>query len=306
MPPMPAKKKTGKAAAKGQKHPKKQKRRLSYIEKSERVAKERRRRPVMRRIVAGVRILVILVCAGGVFWLEKTGQVEATQRRILVSFYDTTSKVGLNLENVYIEGAEHLDEQKVLDVVMPPERKTGAGSGASEVYPIFAVSIPELKTRLEELGWVEKADISRELPNALHIKIRERKPVAIWQQGQVLTLVDKSGVLISREDVSLFPKLPILVGEDAPAHLQPIYALLEKNPEIKARVEAMIRVGERRWNLRLQNGVEIRLPEQDIEKAWAALLALQQEKRVLDREVKWIDLRDKDRVYVQPSSVGSQ
>ena len=65
------------------------------------------------------------------------------------------------------------------------------------------------------------------------------------------------------------------------------------------RVQAMVRIGERRWNLRLHNGTDVLLPEIAEGAAIKRLAELQQEAKLLDRPLAAIDLRLPDRLVVR-------
>lgn len=271
-------------------------RKLSYAERSELVQRERARRPVMRRVMLGVRIVLVLVVAVLLGWMGYTKQFQAAWAYVEDRFFEGTSALGLNLENVFVVGSTHISDDRIIETILPE------GLRSKDHYPLFALPIPEMKEKLKTLGWVEDVDIERQLPDTLHIRITERVPVAIWQRGKVFTLVDKHGVSVSEEDVRLYPGLPVMVGADAPEHLEEIYMLLEDAPGMLKDLQSLVRVSGRRWNLLFRRGVELKLPEQGLDKAFATLLLLQKEKQILDRTVKVIDLRDPERVYVLPET----
>ena len=60
-------------------------------------------------------------------------------------------------------------------------------------------------------------------------------------------------------------------------------------------------VGERRWNLRLNDGLDIRLPENDVGNALATLSSLDRDEHLFAKDVVVIDLRLPDRLLVQLS-----
>ena len=62
---------------------------------------------------------------------------------------------------------------------------------------------------------------------------------------------------------------------------------------------AAVRVADRRWNLKLRNGVEIRLPEEDAAGALDRLAELDEARGVLSSAVMAIDLRLADRVTMR-------
>jgi cell division protein FtsQ len=65
-------------------------------------------------------------------------------------------------------------------------------------------------------------------------------------------------------------------------------------------------VAERRWNLRLKNGVDVRLPETNVAPALDRLVALDREKKLLSRDIVAVDLRLPDRVSVRLSDAAAQ
>ena len=71
-------------------------------------------------------------------------------------------------------------------------------------------------------------------------------------------------------------------------------------------LRASILVAERRWNLRLTNGIDVRLPETDVAAALDRLVALDRDKKLLSRDITMVDLRLPDRVTVRLSDAAAQ
>jgi cell division protein FtsQ len=69
--------------------------------------------------------------------------------------------------------------------------------------------------------------------------------------------------------------------------------------ELRPRVEAGVLIGQRRWNLKLKSGIDIKLPEADPKAAIATLLALQRQSRILERDILTLDFRVPGRVFVR-------
>ncbi|MBO6784737.1 MAG: cell division protein FtsQ, partial [Alphaproteobacteria bacterium] len=72
------------------------------------------------------------------------------------------------------------------------------------------------------------------------------------------------GEVIQRTGLDAFADYPLIVGEGAPAHAAQLLDLLHAYPAVASATEAAVRVSQRRWNLRLRTGIDVRLPEQDI------------------------------------------
>lgn len=176
--------------------------------------------------------------------------------------------------------------------------------GVERGDPILAFSPQAARERLEANAWVKTAEVERRLPDTIMVRITERSPYAIWQNGGVVRVIDERGHVIS-DRIDDFGLLPWVVGQGANEHAARMVELLRAVPELRDRAEVLVRVGNRRWNLRLRNGTEIRLPEGQEE---AALRRLQEQHRsiaLLDRPVAVIDLRLPDKMTVQVAPPGA-
>ena len=151
---------------------------------------------------------------------------------------------------------------------------------------------------LDNLPWVKTARVERRLPDTIYIRLQERNPVALWQSKGKLKLVDHDGSILTDHDLEPFRDLLIIVGQDAPAHIGELAGLLDLDPDLKARVEAAMFVSDRRWDMRLKNGLTVRLPETDPGIALARLAKAQRDDGILDKNLTVIDLRDADRIIV--------
>ena len=165
--------------------------------------------------------------------------------------------------------------------------------------PVLDIDLAAAQARLEALTWVRSAEIERRMPDTLFIKIEERRPFAFWQRNGALMLIDRDGMVIPAGDLKSYGPLIVLVGDDAPGYAVPLIDLLKTEPALAARVRAGVRLGQRRWTLRFDNGVEAALPETDAAAAWHRLAALEASGRVLERAISAIDLRLPDRVVLK-------
>lgn len=152
------------------------------------------------------------------------------------------------------------------------------------------------RAQLTALPWIESARIAKVYPSKLIIEVGERDPFAVWQTGEALSVVEKDGAVIGgyAADPRL-ATLPLLVGKGAAEIGADFVALVQRYPSIAPHVRAHIRVGQRRWDLRLDNGITVRLPETGVDAALNRLVALQADLGVFDRDLAAIDLRMGDR-----------
>ena len=131
------------------------------------------------------------------------------------------------------------------------------------------------------------------------MRLIERRPLAVWQHGGLQQLIDREGAVIPVEDLSRFARLPIVVGDDAAANAGMLIDTLANEPELAARVTAAVRVGGRRWNLRIDDVIDVLLPEENAEAAWSRLAQLERASTLLKRDVQTVDLRLPDRLVLR-------
>jgi cell division protein FtsQ len=159
---------------------------------------------------------------------------------------------------------------------------------------------PELiRAQVEALDWIETAKVARLWPATLQVQVVEKQPYAIWQSKGVLWLIDRKGVTITKEGVAEFAGLPMVVGEGAPKHAGELLDILKRFPVIQRATKASVRVGDRRWDLHLKNGIVVRLPEDGVEDALHRLTILEQEQKIFERDIETIDLRLPDRLVIK-------
>jgi cell division protein FtsQ len=201
-----------------------------------------------------------------------------------------TGLLGLTVSEITVEGRETTDRETILAAV-------ASGPGT----PILAVSPERVKEQLEALPWVRTAVIERRLPSTLYVRLVERKPLALWQHSGKLELVDREGSVIPVMRLDRFAKLPLVVGEGAASHAAELIEMFGNNPDLAARVTAAVRVGDRRWNLRIDNAIDVLLPADELATAWSQLARLERSSAILKREVLTIDLRLPDRLVLRVS-----
>jgi cell division protein FtsQ len=201
---------------------------------------------------------------------------------------DATAVLGFKVADIRVEGRETTDRETILDAL-----------SAQPGTPILAVDPVRAKQQLEGLPWVRSALIERRFPDTLYVRLVERKPMALWQHAGKIELIDRSGTVIPVAHLDRFAKLPLVVGEDAASHATELLAMLGSEPDLASRVTAAVHVGGRRWNLRIDNTIDVLLPADDPAAAWADLARLQRSSAILKRDVQAIDMRLPDRLVVR-------
>jgi len=197
--------------------------------------------------------------------------------------------LGFRLARVEVQGAPDMARADIL-----------RAAGLAKDVPILDVKLDDLRQRVEATGWVKDAKIVRLLPDTLVIAVTPRAPAAVWQNQGVLKVIDGEGQLIGRADPARFSELPLVVGEGAADEARNILPLLHQRPGLMQRVDALVRVDGRRWDLRLKDGSLIQLPAIGADSALIRLDQLDQKQRLLSLGFERVDLRNPDEVVVRP------
>ena len=203
---------------------------------------------------------------------------------------ETLSAVGLNVKQVTVEGRVKTSAADILDAL-----------GAVRGTPILDIDLPLARQRITALPWVSSAEIVRQLPNSLHITLDEHAAFALWQREGKYKLVAKDGTSIIDTKVAQ-PGLTVLVGDDAPENAAALFEALSVQTHLAGRVRAAIRFGGRRWNVVLDSvdqGIVVKLPEQDVSTAWNTLATIDAKHGLLSRAIAEVDLRIAGRLTVK-------
>ncbi len=234
-----------------------------------------------RRPILGLTlILVVAVAAVGLF---AGGHVAKAIGRIEAAMVAPFTDAGFAVRNVTLAGEERTAADAAYAAL-------AIGKGGS----IFSVRPDEARARLLMLPWVADAEVRRHFPDSVSVRLVEKRPFALWRNGKELSIVERSGAVITKAGTESFAHLPLISGLGAPETAAPIIDALAGQKAIQARLQAIERIGERRWDLLLSGGVTVRLPEEGWERQLSELERLIVEKGVLERDIEVIDLRYPD------------
>ncbi len=197
------------------------------------------------------------------------------------------------IEDVVAKGQYHTRDSEIYSAI-----------GMKKGDDMMDVEPEAVRAQVEALDWIATARVARLWPATLQIDVTEKEPYAIWQSKGVLWLIDRKGQRITKDGVAEFAGLPMVVGDGAPQHAVELLDILKRFPPIQRVTKASVRVGDRRWDLHLKNGIEVRLPEDGIEDALHRLTVLQQEQRIFERDIDVVDLRLPDRLVIKPREDG--
>lgn len=199
-------------------------------------------------------------------------------------------RAGFQVAKVEVRGVERMDEMPVYSLALAEVDRS-----------MLSVDLAELRGRIMTLGWIKDARVTRRLPDTLIVDIVERRPVAVWQQDGVLSLVDAEGVVIERINERAMPDLPLVVGPDANRQIASMQRLLDAAPALQPLLAGATWVGDRRWDLTFQSGETLLLPEGEAPAAaaLAKFARLDGVNRLLGRGIVRFDMRDPDRFVLR-------
>lgn len=242
------------------------------------------------RFFANLAILALSCCA---VMLSVTFRDNLIGKKIQTAanyFYQYSTFHGFSIDDIVVEGRKKTS----LDLIA---QKINLNRNDS----ILKTNLATLKADLETLPWVEKAQITRSyFPNVLHILIEEKNIIALFQKGGQFFPVDENGNVLY---VDFKPNKPylILVGDDAPKKFFELKKITSTVPELESRIKAAVLHSSERWDLifdDLDKGILIKLPEENLDRAFKKLVVLNNKYGIFKRKLTFIDLRYKDKVTV--------
>src|SRR5262245_3459129 len=207
----------------------------------------------------------------------------------------TANAVGFDIREVSIAGRRQLSESEVL-----------AAAGVTARSSLLFLDVEAARNLLKANPWIAEATVQKFYPGRLQVEIVERDAFALWQKDGKISIVSADGTTLAPLVDRRFATLPFVVGPGAEKKAREFLAILDRYPAIRDQVRASILVADRRWNLKLKNGIDVRLPEVDPAGALDLLAALDRDKKLLTRDITAVDLRLPDRVTVRLADGAAQ
>jgi cell division protein FtsQ len=240
------------------------------------------------RIGVAATVLILLGSAG--FGVVKGGHLEELTAALSDTRNALANSAGFRITTVAINGRKQLTQDEVLAI--------GGVNGRSSLLFLDAETV---RDKLKANPWIGDATVLKLYPGRLQIDIVERSAFALWQRDGRLAVIADDGAVLEPYVTRRFATLPLVVGKGAETRARDFLALLDRYPQVRSVTRAAIFVGERRWNLRLADGLDVRLPENDVGNALATLSKLDQEDKLFSRDIVAVDMRLPDRLVVQLS-----
>jgi cell division protein FtsQ len=239
---------------------------------------------------SGIAATVLILLGSLSLGLVKGGHVEEFTTALSDTRNAIANSAGFRITSVAINGRKQLSQDEVL--------ATGGVNGRSSLLFLDASTV---RARLKANPWIADATVLKFYPGQLQIDIIERSAFALWQRDGRISVISDDGAVLEPYLSRRFVSLPLVVGKGAETRARDFLALLARYPQVNSVTKAAIFVGERRWNLRLKDGLDIRLPENDVGNALAELSRLDKEDKLFSRDIVAVDMRLPDRLTVQLS-----
>jgi cell division protein FtsQ len=241
-----------------------------------------------RRI--GVAATVVILAGSAALGIVKGGHLEQVTTALGDTRNALANAIGFRITAVAINGRKQLTQDEVLAI--------GGVNGRSSLLFLDAATV---RDKLKANAWIADATVQKFYPGQLQIDITERTAFALWQQDGRLSVIADDGAVLEPYVSRRFTGLPLVVGSGAGTRARDFLAMVDRYPRVRSVMKAAVLVGERRWNLRLKDGLDVRLPENDVGNALAALTRLERDDRLFSRDIVAIDMRLPDRLTVRLS-----
>jgi len=240
--------------------------------------------------LTALSLAVLIGVAGIAAVLASDPRVERAREQAVADVDRAFIDMGFKVADVTVQGASPAAAADVLKA-----------AALDKGQPILHLDLAAVRARVERVGWVRSAKVVRLLPDTIVIAITERQTMAVWQHAGRTLVIDSTGRAIPEADPAQFGDLPLVVGEGADQAAPAILPLLTSRPRLMSKLDAIVRVDDRRWDLRTKDGALIQLPADGEAQALARLDNLDAQSRILDLGFARIDLRDPDMVAVRPN-----
>jgi cell division protein FtsQ len=241
---------------------------------------------VPRHLGSGLAVAFLAAMTGT--GLDAGGHLDEIYARQGAPHHAVARALGFGIDHVTVSGIAQLETLEVL---------TTGGITPKTSLPFLDAG--DVRQRLETIPLVKSAAVRKLYPGELLVTVEERQAHALWQRNGEIVVVAADGTVIDSLRDARFNHLPLVVGEGANARTSEYLALVEAAGPLKSRIRAGTLVSGRRWTLKIDNGIDVRLPEHGAEAALARLVRLEREQKILERDIIALDLRMADRVVVR-------
>ncbi|WP_037258698.1 cell division protein FtsQ/DivIB [Roseivivax halodurans] len=236
--------------------------------------------PVYRRLLR-VGLPLAIVLGGGALWVSQPENLD----RIKLTWSDLVAQVQ--------ERPEFMVKLMAVDGASDKVAERVRAQLAVD-FPIssFDLDLDTMRKTVADLPAVKSARLHIRQGGVLQVAVVERVPRMLWRSEAGLVLLDEEGVAVGpATDRAAHPDLAVMAGEGADKVVPEAIALIEAAQPIKARLRGLARRGERRWDVVLDRGQRIMLPETGAVRALERAIAMDDAVDLFARDLEAVDLR---------------
>ncbi len=243
----------------------------------------------------GIAASVLLLAGAAGYGAVVGGHVASIVDWLKDARDQAANTAGFRIAAVSLTGPKEVSHEEILTT-----------AGVTGHASLLFLDADAARERLMANPWIADAAVSKLYPDRLQITITEREAFALWQQDGRVSVIATDGTVLEPFVEDRYRGLPLVVGKGAERQAMDFLVIVERYPDIRSALRASVLIAERRWNLRLKNGIDVRLPENNVEQALDRLVALDRDKKLLSRDIVSVDLRLPDRVTVRLSDAAAQ
>lgn len=206
------------------------------------------------------------------------------QKRSFIA--DMPVRCGFTVRRLIVEGRRLTQKADLINAIRIQEGKS-----------IWQRSLKDIKHDVDACPWVRKTVVRRSLPSTISIQLIEKTPIALWLSQGDEKLIDEKGKTITQEDVSAWKHLLFIRGEEAPQHVLDLKKMLDPLRHSLPKIKKAIFLRSRRWDLFLDNGMLVKLPDTSPDTALKKLMTLLP--TLMKQKVTSVDLRFSDAIIIE-------
>ena len=122
---------------------------------------------------------------------------------------------------------------------------------------LYQIDVADVRNGALSLAWVKDASVRRVWPDALHVSVVERVPVARWGEG----LIEMDATVFFPESTQAFQDLPLLEGPPGTEKrvLDRYWSLQQSLKPLNWKVRELTLSARRAWVLNVDNGIRLNL-----------------------------------------------
>jgi cell division septal protein FtsQ len=131
-------------------------------------------------------------------WGWYSGYIQRKYDILKENFHQFLADSGFVLDDILIDGRVRTPKTEIRNALNLPVDNL-----------ITTLDISAMQQNLQKLPWIKEASVTRQLPNILYLNLVERKPIALWQNGQKHYPIDEEGNIVTAHSLNDVPLLHI-------------------------------------------------------------------------------------------------